>query len=374
MNRNSKDEIKNNLTIEQVENLVAELGGEPIFKAHNILICKTICHGGTSHKLYYYDNTKLFQCYTECGSSFDIYQLVVKVKNLNKENIYTANKDIKKYDLFAAILFVANFFGIEIENDNSIDFNKLPDWDFLYKWEVNKNKNLETSQVVNLPTYDDSFLKHFPTPRIIPWEKEGITKDIINTHKICFDPKNEGIIIPHYNINNKLIGIRERTLIKEEEKFYGKYRPAIFCKKMYNHPLGLNLYNLNWSKINIASFKKAIVCEGEKATLQYASYFSSENDISVAVCGSNLVNYQVSLLLSLGVEEIIIAFDRQYKEIGDEEHKKWVKKFYDLHNKYGKYVQISYILDFEHLLNYKDSPMDRGKEIFLTLFQNRVIL
>ena len=190
---------------------------------------------------------------------------------------------------------------------------------------------------------------------------------------ICYDAKTQSIVIPHYNINNQLIGIRTRTLIKEDE-IYGKYKPAIFNKKMYNHPLGLNIYNLNWSKENIKSFKKVIVFEGEKSCLKYISYLLPENDISVAVCGSNLINYQVSLLLSLGIEEIIIAFDKQYQKIGDNEYKKWVKKFYDLHNKYGKYVQISYILDFNNLLNYKDSPIDKGKDVFLNLFQERIII
>ena len=54
-----KDEIKNSLTIDQIEDIVADLGGEP--QNHGeYLVCKTICHGGDSHKLYYYDNTKLF--------------------------------------------------------------------------------------------------------------------------------------------------------------------------------------------------------------------------------------------------------------------------------------------------------------------------
>ena len=51
----------------------------------------------------------------------------------------------------------------------------------------------------------------------------------------------------------------------------------------------------------------------------YSSYFGTENDITVACCGSSLSMYQVQLLLDLGVKEIIIAFDKQFKEIGDEE-------------------------------------------------------
>ena len=79
---------------------------------------------------------------------------------------------------------------------------------------------------------------------------------------------------------------------------------------MYNHPLGMNLYNLNNSKDAIKIIKKAIVFEGEKSTLLYKSYFGLDNDISVACCGSSLSAYQIQLLVEHGAEEIIVAFDR----------------------------------------------------------------
>ena len=143
---------------------------------------------------------------------------------------------------------------------------------------------------------------------------------------------------------------------------------------MYNHPLGFSLYNLNNSKKAIFQFKKAIVFEGEKSTLLYASYFGEESDISVACCGSNLINYQVKLLLSLGVKEIIIAFDKQFQKIGDNEWQKWVVKLKTIYNKYGNYINISYLFDKENILKYKDSPIDCGKENFLQLFKNRITI
>ena len=162
-------------------------------------------------------------------------------------------------------------------------------------------------------------------------------------------------------------------MIKEQEDF-GKYKPAILNGQMYNHPLGFNLFNLNNSKDNIKLMKKAIVTEGEKSCFLYASYFGEDNDISVACCGSSLINYQVDLLLSLGVSEIIIAFDRQFKEIGDKEYKNWTKKLKEIYNKYSSKVLISFIFDNQGLLGYKDSPLDRGKDIFLELFKNRIYL
>lgn len=378
MYKYDKDELKINLSIEQVFELVAELGGEPKME-NGFFISKTICHnhaGEGSYKLYYYDNTKLFRCYTDCGTSFDIYELVRKIKNNSKDLKSYYNKEGKvcyrEWELFDAVEFVAIYYGY---SPKTFDFQKtqekLKDWEVLNNYEqISKD---EQEQRVELRIFDNKILQYLPRPRIITWEQEGIKKEVMDHRGIAYDPKNQGIVIPHYDINNQLVGIRERTLIKEEENF-GKYRPAILNGVMYNHPLGFNLYNLNNSKNNIKIIKKVIVYEGEKSSLLYASFFGEENDISVAVCGSSLITYQVKLLLSLGVEEIIIAFDKQFKEIGDKEWERWTKKLYDIHTKYGAYVQISYLFDKKDLLDYKDSPVDKGKETFLKLFKNRIML
>ena len=76
--RYDKDKIKESLTIEQVFDFCAEMGGEPRMEAGgDIFVMRTICHnhpGEGSHKCYYYNNTHLFRCYTNCGS-MDIFQL-----------------------------------------------------------------------------------------------------------------------------------------------------------------------------------------------------------------------------------------------------------------------------------------------------------
>ena len=203
------------------------------------------------------------------------------------------------------------------------------------------------------------------------WEQEGINPDIMKKRGIRFDPAAEAMLIPHYDINNNLVGIRSRTIVKEDE-IYGKYRPAYLHYQLYNHPLGFNLYNINNSKNAIKSLKKAIVFEGEKSCLLYASYFGVENDISVACCGSSLISYQVELLLSLGVEEIIVAFDKQFQEIGDKEWISWTKKLNEINNKYSKLVNVSFLFDKWEMLGYKDSPIDKGKETFLELFKRRI--
>lgn len=358
-----KDGIKNSLTIEQVNELVAELGGEPQIQGNSI-ISRTICHGGDSRKLYYYDNTKLFSCYTGCEErTFDIFQLVLKVKT---------RELMEEWELPQAIRYVAQYFGYSPNEKDESFTSTLEDWKILNNYDRINNISIET-QRVELKTYDDSILSNLPRPIIQPWIKEGITQEVMNNRNICYDPKNCGIVIPHYDIDGRLIGIRERTLIKENE-VNGKYRPALLNRQLYNHPLSFNLYNLNNSKNNIARIKKAFVFEGEKSPMLYASYFGEENDISVACCGSSFIQYQAWLLINLGVEEIIIAFDKQFKELGDDEHRKLVRNLKQIHKKYGKFVKISYLFDKENLLGYKSSPIDHGPGVFMELFKERVDL
>lgn len=359
-----KDKLKHSLTIEQVWELVADLGGEPRPIQNETFISRTICHnsvGYGSYKLYYYANSCLFHCFTGCSDSFDLYELVKKVKTI-EEN--------KEWSLPKAISYVASYFGYSTQIFEESNKAQLKDWNILDNYErINNYQDKE--QIVELKTFDDRILKNFPHLRIIPWEQEGIKREIIDKYKIAYDPVNEGIVIPHYNIDGQLIGIRERTLIKEQEQ-YSKYRPTRINGIMYNHPLAFNLYNLNNSKNNIQIMQKAIIFESEKATMMYESYFGADNDISVAVCGSSLISYQVQLLLQCGAKELIIAFD---KEGQNENKKKYVQKFYNMQQKYSKLVQISFMYDKDNkYLDWKQSPIDAGPEIFMQMFKERIIL
>ena len=112
----------------------------------------------------------------------------------------------------------------------------------------------------------------------------------------------------------------------------------------------------------------------EKSPLLYESYFGRENDISVACCGSNLSSYQLKLLLDLGIEEVIIAFDKQFKTKGDLEFKRWTKKLADIDKKYREYVKISFMFDKNDILRYKSSPIDEGKDKFIKLYEERFSL
>lgn len=359
-----KIDIKENLEMEDIFELLIDWGGEPYYQGTDIIVSRTICHNhpnnDASHKLYYYKANKMFHCYTGCQDpAFDIFELVRKVMSIQYH---------QDYDLNMAVRWIANRFGIIGE---SVKENELEDWEVIERY------NIDCQQVekVVLKEYDSTILDRFNYKvRLTPWLKEGISQESLNRAKIGFYAGGDQITIPHYDSNNRLIGIRGRTLCKEEAERFGKYRPLKIRDILYSHPLGVNLYNLNNSKDNIRLFSKAIVFEGEKSCLQYATMFGIDNDISVATCGSNLSAQQVNLLKEAGAKEIIIAFDRQFKDHNSEEFNLWVKKLKKINEKFKNDILISFIFDKNDLLNYKSSPTDEGKEKFLQLYKNKIII
>lgn len=253
--------------------------------------------------------------------------------------------------------------------------DKLKDWDYLNNYKRIQEIDVSNNNLIQLKEYDKIILSRFNYDvKITPWLNEGITQEVINYAKIGYYPGGDQITIPHYDKDYRFIGLRGRTLCAQEGEMYGKYRPIKVNQELYNHPLGLNLYGLNWAKDGITSLKKVIVYESEKSVLKAMSYFGISNNISVACCGSSLSSYQINLLLSFGVKEIVIAFDKQYEQLGTTESKQWIKKLTSFHEKYKNDVLISFMFDKGEVLGYKSSPIDEGPEKFQQLFKERIIL
>ena len=362
-----KQEIRDSLSIDEIFELLQDWGGEPEYCPTG-LIARTICHNHlndeASRKLYYYENTGLFRCYTGCDEPvFDIFQLCIKVMDL-QHNI--------KYDLNDAVRWIARRFGLSGRDEDSPEEEGLEDWKILANYARIQDIQISAPHIV-LEEYDDTILTRFNYDvKITPWLKEGISQQVLEHAEIGYYPGEAQITIPHFDKNGRFIGLRGRTVVAEDAERYGKYRPMKVNGQLYNHPLGLNLYNFNNSRCIIPKMRKAIVFEGEKSCLLYQTYFGFENDISVACCGSNLSSYQTQLLIDAGAQEIVIAFDRQFQNVGDDEYCHLLKNLKKLQMKYKNSAQISYVLDRNKITGYKDAPVDKGPEVFLKLYKERV--
>lgn len=247
-------EIISSLTVEKVEKILDKLK-IPYRDCGEYLLMPTVCHNEdeneASWKLYYYFNTKAFVCYTECGSQ-SIFKFL--------KNFYKA-RDIE-YDWYNDIYcLVADDFEQDYLNNFS-NHNKYQ----------SKRDNYRKNNPKELPEYSsgvlDCFIKKYPAE----WLSDGISKAAMDKFDILFSISQNKIIIPHYDVKGRLVGIRGRALDEWEIENVGKYAPIKVEQTWYKHPLSLNLYGLNFNKENI---KKTGICYIVEAELFDLIYFSA---------------------------------------------------------------------------------------------------
>ncbi len=353
----SAEELAQSLTIEDVANFLESLGVESFQRFPSYLVCPTICHNAldeledASMKLYYYDNNKIFYCYTECATGFTIFTLYQKFMELNYHEVSWGE----------AVDYVRKF----VSNDTvAIPQQRkaaiLTDFE---KYRIGKT-------VIELPQYDKNTLDCFVRYNHPLWLKEGIGEAAMEKFNIRFQVRENRIIIPHYDINGRLVGIRQRAL-EEEDIVFGKYRPASIGEEIYTHELHFNLYGIYEHKAAIQRYKRAVIVEAEKSVLLSDTFFG-EDSVAVAVCGSQINKYQIALLTKeLGVNEIVVALDKEYTDLKDKKCYPYKHKLIEICRRYKNSAEFSYIFDDKGLLDYKDSPYDKGKEVFQTLYKNR---
>lgn len=354
--------LKDILTLADVIDIMKRLGVGDItpLQGQDGFICRTICHNnhGGSHKLYYYHQDQIFHCYTQCGS-MDIIELVNRVKGYNSLN--------------TSMRFIATQLGIDIHSYgfNNSNSDMISDWSFINSL----YKKKKTNSVINLPVLEETIMNKFQDiyPQI--WIDEGISIKSMQKYGIKYSSSQQQIIIPHRNENGELIGIRARNLNEEVCEMFGKYLPYRDLKgNQYNHPLSLNLFGLNENKETIKRLRKIMICESEKGALQCDSIYK-DNNFTVGLCGKNLSHWQIKKILSLGVEEVIIALDKQYEEIGSVEYNAWQKYIRErLIKPLAPYVKVYVLWDTDNILGYKESPTDKGREVLEELMRKKVFV
>lgn len=312
------------------------------------IICATACHNTNldecSRKLYWYKDNKFFYCYTHCGgmSIFKFLQNYYTVRNISY-NWYE--------DIYEVVVNCSNY---------------NPDLETHDRYEPIRDRYQEGSQERALDKIShnllDCFVKLYPPI----WLKDRISKQAMDKFGILFSIAQNKIVIPHYDENGNLVGIRGRALDDWEVENVGKYTPVKIEGKFYAHPLSLNLYGLNFNKDNIRKTGICYIFESEKSVLQFESF--NRPNCAVAICGSHLNKFAIKKLIRCArPQEIVVCFDKE-QNFQDN----YFQKLWNMCSKYKNYANFSFIYDRENLLQDKDSPSDKGEEVFNQLLQKRV--
>jgi len=344
----SIQDLKSKITYSDVFSLLEELGAEPVDRGDHIEAL-TICHFGDSHKLFYYRDKNIFVCYTHDGT-FDIISLLEKNKG---------------FSIGESVSFLTSRFGIIVGfgNSEAQSENLNP---------ISSKFDTKNVDYEDLKVWDENELNHFYNIPHISWIKEGILKKTLDKYQIGFNIERNQITIPHRDANGNLVGIRARNLDKDALEKGFKYTPVRVGKKDYKYPTGLNLYGYYQNKETIKKSKKIVLFEAEKSVLKLDSFYGLSN--AVALNGTMLSDFQIKMIDELNVNEIIIALDKEFDNPKSFEAINYAHKIFSIFSKLKTRYVVSVIWDVHGLLEMKDSPVDKGKEVYEQLLSERVYI
>lgn len=359
-----KQKILDSLTKEDVIKIVTDLGSNGYKEdSKGALIFQTVCHGGDSYKLYYYHESqgeypgRLFHCYTRCGESFGIYELVIRANRCKGKTV----------TFYQAVRYVAQITQNLIYRESTVEENHVID-DFKWINKFRKTNKVEMQQ----EEVDENILQMFDYRPHETFLNDHISAETLSEFEISYWGKTNQIVIPHRDKDQRLIGIRGRYLDEEDVKNIGKYVPLTVEGKILRHELGKNLYGIHINQDAIRKYKKCLLLEAEKGVMQNHTYFGTE-DFSLAVCGSSISTEQIKLLVEdLKIEELILGFDKEFRDPESWEADLYRNKLFKKIAPIIPYCRVCILWDFHGDLEYKDAPTDKGKDVLLKLLDNKV--
>ena len=355
------NKILDMITTSDIVQLVSKFGipETSIRYYNNQLIMPTGCHneiiGTAKHKLYYYEDSKKFHCYTCCGS-MNPFEFVVQAYR---------TRGIK-YSLSNAAIIIERIIQ-----------ERLKDGFAIVTPPSNVKKEIEEDWHKSLTEYNPSIMNCFSRNKkyLKVWEKEGISFDAMDKFGIKFDMIRNRMVIPIYDDKEVFVGAKVRNFNQEDIENGRKYMPLIHNNEIYTYDKGKILYGLNFNKKNIKNAKRAIIFESEKSTILYESLYVGNKAVSIG--GSNISIYQTELLKQYKVETVVLALDNDYSLLPNEngEYDKYFglyKMLKEANKLDAKGFNVEIVYDWEQsFLENKDAPIDKGREIWNKLYRNR---
>lgn len=204
---------------------------------------------------------------------------------------------------------------------------------------------------------DESELDNFSTELPQEWIDEGISPEVMKVFNIRIDNKVNRIIYPVYDNQFRLIGFKGRTRFEN-------YKAMGIQKYMNYAKIGSTDFfeGMKEQYERIAELKKVIIFEGLKSVMKAYGW---GYDYCLAAETSYLNDEQVKILIQMGIKDVTIAFDSDVP----------MQKIRECTEMLRRFANVFVIQDRrfikDRLLGEKESPVDRGREVFETLLSER---
>ena len=183
------------------------------------------------------------------------------------------------------------------------------------------------------------------------WTDEGISPAVLEKFQVKYDKFSDRIVYPIRNPDGAIVNIGGRTLDPDwKERKLRKY-----CY-FYKWGEMKTIYGLAENMKEMQEKREIVLFEGCKSVLKAASWGIGNTG---AILTSHLNPAQMKILARLGFN-VVFALDKDVDIRKD--HNIAILK---------NYVSVSYIYDIKDLLDEKDSPVDKGEDIFRQLYEGR---
>lgn len=246
---------------------------------------------------------------------------------------------------------VSELAGVDIKNVQQCDSLRI------FKSIKKMSENNQNETAINREVLDISEIDKFQKDIPREWVDEGISPDVMEIFNIRIDTKSNRIIYPVYDKNFNLIGFKGRTR-------YDNYKLLGIQKYMNYTKIGTTDFFVGMKEQyeKIISCKKVIIFEGIKSVMKaYAWGY----DYSLASETSVLNEDQVKILIQMGIKDVTIAYDSDVE----------MKSVLACTEVLRKFTNVYMISDRKFiknkLLGDKESPVDRGRDVFETLLNER---
>lgn len=219
-----------------------------------------------------------------------------------------------------------------------------------------KPPNIKKSKQPKEKFYPDNCMEKYerPTEKLSVWEREGISREVLDRFQVCYDRFSNRLVYPIRNMEGEIVNIGGRTLDAD-------FKAKKLRKYTYFSGWGeMNIVYALFDNLNaIRSRKEIIIFEGCKSVLLAATWGIQNTG---ALLTSHLNPRQTKILAKLGCR-VVFALDKDVR-IRDDHNIKVLKN----------YVQVEYIYDATDMLADKDAPVDKGQEVFEKLYEQRLKL
>ena len=318
------------------------------------------------HSIKYHPHKEFYSCANYNGDNTTAINVsnnkYLNVVNWTRQDYFKGCSDIfdlvqynKNCTFVEAVKYVHEILGFEYSytKSNSVKENKQK-FDPLAVFKKALSPRGYTN-VADINVIDESILNEYVPILHIDWFKEGITERTREKFGLVYSYRRKRIVVPiRYWLTGELVGFNARTTIPNyKELGIKKY----WLAEGYNKRS--NLYGYYENKDDIEKHGYCVIYESEKSVLKR----DSRNDpTGLALSGKTISDEQVRIILSLNINEVVLAFDN---DVCIDEIRFACEKFY-------RFRKVSYIKDKWNLLGDKDSPSDASNKVYDFLFKCRI--